>query len=137
MQGILFPDAEDAWQRYLEARLTAPVGTRSRPDPKFVKILRAGGHRGNKVLDSPQMIYECYDVDDQKAAEFARLVRALVHAGEGSEIVPGVYCKRQRDVTGPSYINDEEHSSSRYSFTVMTDLRGQPVPDLMDLEGTT
>lgn len=137
MQGIIFPDAEEAWVQYLKPRLGGvKVGTRGRKDGKFVKILRAGGNRSNKMLDSPQMIYECYDVDDAKAAAFAAYVRALVHAAEGTAIAPGVHCKKLRDVSGPSYINDEEHDSSRYSFTVMTDLRGQPVPDLLDLEGT-
>lgn len=139
-QLLRFPSAEKAWQSYLQARLTAKVGTRTRPDVSFVKILRAGGNapsiRGMAILDSPQMIFECYHEDDDKAAEFAGTVRAIVHAAEGSEIAPGVYFKRLRDVSGPSNIPDEEHNSSRYSFTVMTDLRAQVVPEAADLEGT-
>lgn len=135
-----FPSAEKAWQRYLQERLTMKVGTRTRQDPVFVKVLRAGGNaassRGITILDSPQMIFECYHTDDDKAAEFAATVRAIVHAAEGSEIAPGVYFKRLRDVSGPSNIPDEEHNSSRYSFTVMTDLRAQVVPEAADLEGT-
>lgn len=136
VQGVAFPDAEDAWVNYLQPLLAVKVGTRTRKDVKFVKVLRAGGNRSNKVLDTPQMIFECYDEDDAKAASFARTVRALVHAAEGTQIVPGVFCKRQRDVTGPSNISDSQHDSSRYSFTVMTDLRGQIIADLMTLEGT-
>lgn len=137
VQGVRFPDAEDAWQQFLAARLTVPVGTKQRADAQFVKILRAGGNRRNKVVDSPQMIFECYAEDAAKAANFARTVRALVHSAEGSEIAPGVHCKKQRDVSGPSDISDNQHDSSRYSFTVMTELRGQIVADLMDLEGTS
>ena len=135
MEGVLFPDAEDSWQKYLAGRLTVPVGTRTRTDAAFVKVLRAGGNRSNKVLDSAQMIFECYDTDDALAAALARKTRALVHGAEGTEIAPGVHCKRLRDVSGPSNITDEEHQSSRYSFTDMTDLRAQIVPDLAALEG--
>lgn len=131
MQGVEFPDAEDAWQIYLEGKLGGiPVGTKQRAAAKFVKILRAGGNRRNRVLDAPQMIFECYDEDAAKAAKFASYVRALVHSAEGTEIAPGVRCKRQRDVSGPSDIPDSEHDSVRYSFTVMTELRGRVVPDL-------
>lgn len=136
MKGLVFPDAEAAWQHYLQARLAVPVGTRTRADAKFVRLLRAGGNRSKKVLDSPQMIFECYAAQDDEAAQFASTVRALVHAAEGTQIAPGVYCKQQRDVTGPSNVSDSQHDSSRYSFTVMTDLRAQFVPDLMTLEGT-
>lgn len=136
MQGIIFPDAEDAWQKFLAARLNVPVGTKQRPEARFVTLLRAGGNRRNKVLDSPQMIFGCYAEDAAAAAKFASHVRALVHSAEGSEIAPGVHCKKLRDVSGPSDIPDEEHDSTRYSFTVMTELRGQSVPDLMNLEGT-
>ena len=136
VQGFAFPNAEDAWQKYLQARVAFKVGTRVRDDVQFVRLLRAGGNRSIKVLDSPQMIFECYAEDDHVAAEFARSVRALVHAAEGTEIVPGVHCKKLRDVTGPSNVSDNQHDSSRYSFTVMTDLRGQPVADLTTLEGT-
>lgn len=136
MQGIAFPEAEDAWITFLAARTAFPVGTKTRAAVQFVKVLRAGGNRRLLMLDAAQMIFECYAADDAVAARFARTVRALVHSAEGSEIVPGVRCKKIRDVSGPSNIPDQEHESSRYSFTVMTDLRGQVVPDLMDLEGT-
>lgn len=128
MDIIKFPDAEKAWIHYLTAKTGEKVGTRVPKQPRFIRLMRAGGNRSVKVLDSAQMIFECYDTDDELAAEFASDTRALVHAGEGQEIAPGVFCYRQRDVSGPSYINDEQHPSSRYSFTVMTDLRGQSVP---------
>lgn len=135
-QGVVFPDAEDVWQRFLKPKLAYKVGTKTRADVQFVKVLRAGGNSRLKVIDSPQMIFECYAEDDAKAAEFARTVRALVFAAEGTEIVPGVVFKKLRDVTGPSFVNDSQHDSSRYSFTVMTELRGTVVADLMTLEGT-
>lgn len=135
-QGVVFPDAEDVWQRFLKPKLAYKVGTKTRADVQFVKVLRAGGNSRSKVIDSPQMIFECYAEDDAKAAEFARTVRALVFAAEGTEIVPGVVFKKLRDVTGPSFVNDSQHDSSRYSFTVMTELRGTVVADLMTLEGT-
>lgn len=136
MQGEVFPVAEAAWQQYLSGRLLAKVGTRTRPDAQFVKILRAGGNHRNKILDRAQMIFECYHEDDALAAKFAATVSALVFAAEGSEIAPGVHCKKVESVSGPSNIYDEQHPSSRYSFTVMTDLRARSVPDLMALEGT-
>lgn len=140
MDLLLFPDAEDAWATYLRPLLGGlKVGTRSRSDAKFVKILRIGGNasspRGRAIMDGAQMAFECYAEDDAQAAEFAAVVRAFVHAAEGSEIAPGVFFKRLRDVSGPSNIPDEEHSSSRYSFTVMTDLRARVVPGVADLEG--
>lgn len=137
-QLLRFPSAEKAWVTFLAGVLAGvKVGTRTRKETKFVKVLRAGGNRASLVTDGAQMIFECYDEDDDMAAEFAAEVRAIVHGAEGSEIAPGVYFKRLRDVSGPSNITDEEHSSSRYSFTVMTDLRAKVVPDAADLEGTS
>lgn len=136
VQGIVFADPESSWQQFLQERLSSPVGTKTMADAKFVRVFRAGGNSRSKVVDSPQMIFDCYDVDDAAAAEFAATVRALVFAAEGTEIVPGVLFKKLRDVTGPSNVSDSQHDSSRYSFTVMTDLRGRPVADLMTLEGT-
>lgn len=125
VQVIVFPDAEQAWIDYLQPLLGCKVGTRVRADARFVRLLRAGGNRSRKMLDSPQIIFECYDVDDDAAAAMAKNVRALVHAAEGTTIGPGAHVKRLRDVSGPSNVSDKQHDSSRYSFTVMTDFRGQ------------
>lgn len=145
MQGLIFPDAEGAWIHYLDARLDVPVSNRvldardgedRLTAPRFIRVLRAGGNRYSKVIDQPQMVFECYAEFDNDAAALAREARAHVHAAEGTEIAPGVRCKRLRDVTGPSNIPDEQPGRSRYSFTVMTGLRAETVPDLTLLKGT-
>lgn len=144
MQGIAFPDAEAAWITFLNGRLDVPVSNRvldSRDDedrlvtPKFIRVLRAGGNRYNKMIDQPQMIFECYGEFDDEASALARDARAHVHSAEGLEIAPGVFCKRLRDVTGPSNIPDEQPHRSRYSFTVMTGLRAETV-NLSDMKGS-
>lgn len=94
MQGIKFPDSEDAWQKYLAARLVFPVGTKQRKAAQFVKILRAGGNRRILMLDAAQMLFECYAEDAAKAADFAGVVRALVHSAEGSEKLPVCIVRR-------------------------------------------
>lgn len=144
MQGLIFPDAEAAWIYYLGGRLVVPVTNRVLDkrgendellEPRFMRVLRAGGNRFNKMIDMPQMIFECYGEFDDEASQLAREARAHVHAAEGLEIAPGVFCKTLTDVTGPSNIQDEQPNRSRYSFTVMTGLRAETVPDLADLEG--
>lgn len=127
VQAVRFPDAEEVWITYLADRLDIPVGSRLIPDPRFVRVLRAGGNRQNLKMDQPQMVFDCYAEDDAQAALLAADVRAIVHAAEGREVSLGVRAKKMRDVTGPSNVPDDEHDSSRYSFTVMTGLSGQVV----------
>lgn len=122
--AIRFPDSEDVWINYLNERLDIPVGSRLFEAPRFVRVLRAGGNRQNIVLDMPQMVFDVYGEDEFVAAGLAADVRAIVLAAEGTFLAPGVKAKRFRDVTGPSNVPDDEHPSSRYSFTVMTALSG-------------
>lgn len=121
---VRFPDSEDVWINYLAERLDIPVGSRVFDAPRFVRVLRAGGNRQNLVMDLPQMVFDVYGEDEGVAAGLAADVRAVVHAAEGTLMAPGITAKHFRDVTGPSNIPDEEHPSSRYSFTVMTALSG-------------
>lgn len=141
---LYFPDAEAAWITFLAGRLPVPVSNRvldTRDDedvlvtPRFIRVLRAGGNRYNKMIDQPQMIFECYAEHDDVASALAREARAHVHSAEGLEIAPGVFCKRLRDVTGPSNIPDEQPTRSRYSFTVMTGLRAE-LPEIPDPKDT-
>lgn len=123
-EAVRFPDSEDVWINYLAERLDIPVGSRLFEEPRFVRVLRAGGNRQNIVMDMPQMVFDVYGEDEAVAAGLAADVRAIVHAAEGKTMAPGIVAKRFRDVTGPSNVPDEEHPSSRYSFTVMTALTG-------------
>lgn len=123
-ESVRFPDSEDVWINYLAERLDIPVGSRLFEEARFVRVLRAGGNRQNLVTDMPQMVFDIYAEDEALAAGLASDVRAIVHAAEGTRMAPGIVAKRFRDVTGPSNVPDEEHPSSRYSFTVMTALTG-------------
>lgn len=137
MLHTIFPDAEAAWIHFLADRFGGrfPITNRvlderdpetdDLVEPVFIRVLRAGGNRYNKMIDQPQMIFECYGEFDDEASALAREARAHVHSAEGLEIAPGVFCKRLRDVTGPSNIPDEQPNRSRYSFTVMTGLRAE------------
>ena len=85
--AVEFADVEVALVAYLKGRMAArgdaaKVATkRTTSSPaRLVRLTRVGGTVENLVSDVAMVAFECWDVDDDGAADLARIVRAEVQA---------------------------------------------------------
>lgn len=130
---ILFPDVEDVLVAYLPGPLSAhldkevTVATKipdERPVP-CVRPLRTGGPRRDLVTDQAQITFECWAETETEAQRLAQLTRALVHALQGTVVVPDelvVYLVEE--FSGPQNLPDPLTAVPRYSFTLLLHVRG-------------
>lgn len=118
---VAFPDVEALCVAYLNrafierddsARTSTQIPA-DRPD-RFVRITRMGGRRINVAMDSPLMVFECWDTTAPDAESLGQLTRALVGAMDeyGSE------------VGGLAYFPDPDTILPRYQFTVQLFTKG-------------
>lgn len=118
-----FADTEQLLCDHLGPLADAPVGTRiPQTGSKFVRVIRTGGPRTTKVSESAQETFDCYDVTESGAAQFAQQIRQLVNQLPGTKLGPcQVY--GVTEFSGPANDPDPEHASFRYSFTAAIHLR--------------
>jgi hypothetical protein len=125
---VEFDDAEVAMVAYLKARMTArgdsaKVATKrtTKSPARLVRITRTGGGVESRVSDLAQLTFECWDSDDDGAANLARIVRAEVQAlDEG-------YLKWRAEVSGPAYFPHPDTNLSRYQLTQSVAVAGRTV----------
>lgn len=119
-----FPAATGLWFEYLSG-IYAPVRVSNKvlPDAKFIRVRRTGGTVRDLVTDNAQMTIECYAPDDKQAEEFAMDVRHTVHNTAGRSLGNGIVCKGITEYSGPYEDPDENHGSSRFSWTFAGALR--------------
>lgn len=120
-----FPRATHVWIGFLQSALgEIPVSNKILGAPTFVRIVRLPGTARNIVLDEPVMSVQCYDSDDDKAEQLATRVRGIIwRVGRGGELFDGVSCKGITEYSGPYEDPDEEHESSRFSWSFAAALR--------------
>ncbi|MBO0747280.1 MAG: hypothetical protein J2O47_02950 [Acidimicrobiaceae bacterium] len=129
---VFFPDVEAALVATLRPILDVPVVTRvpnPRP-PRFVRLIRVGGGRANRITDSPMVTFEAWadpktGGGDVAAFELARTARAHINGLAGSW-AGGVWVRRVVDIAGPPSYPDPETGTSRYQMTLQLDVRGTP-----------
>lgn len=119
-----FPDAENAYIDYLTAQNPGvPVSDRVLPDAKSIRVWRTGGPRRDRFTDNAQLTIECRDTDSVNASALATKVRGQINRTSGRFVVPGVQCKGITEYSGPYNDPDDEHESSRYSWTIAAALK--------------
>jgi len=132
-EAIAFPDVEALFQSYLTAELgnrgdTATVHT-AVPNPRpnrFVLVPRLGGQRRNTVVDDATIGVECWAATNGQAQALAQLVRALIHAAQGTTLA-GVQIYRVQEFAGPARLPDPESHQARYVLTVSVSVRGTAI----------
>lgn len=130
---IAFPDVEGLFQSYLTTELGARGDSASvhtaipnpRPD-RFVIVPRLGGQRRNVVVDDATIGVECWAATNGQAHDLAQLVRALIHAAQGTT-VGGVQVYRVQEFAGPARLPDPESHQARYVLTVSVSVRGTAI----------
>lgn len=125
MRGVVmveFVDVETMLVQFVAARTGVRVGTRlpKTLSAEFVRLWRTGGPALNRVLDRPQVTFECWAGSSVRAAELAADVRrALLNDLGGLPLVRGV-----EEMTGLHYDPDPDREVERYSFTFIFRVRG-------------
>lgn len=124
---VIFGDAEVAAIAWLEPRID-PVSIatevpRERP-AEFVKVSLTGGSDPNVVTERPQLTFECWAAESDRASEICRTVKALVRAMAG-QLVDGVFVRSVRTVGGPVSFPDPETKLPRYQYTAELNCRYQ------------
>ena len=130
---VEFADVEVALVAYLKARMTArgdsaKVATKrtTKSPARLVRITRTGGAVEHRVSDLATVTFECWDDDDDGAADLARIVRADVQALEG-QLVGGAYVDWRAEVSGPAYFPHPDTNLSRYQLTESLAVVGRTV----------
>ena len=126
--AVDFEDVEVALVAYLKARLaargdSAKVATKrtTKSPARLVRITRTGGVVENRVSDLATVTFECWDSDDDGAANLARIVRAEVQALDAG------YLKWRSEVSGPAYFPHPDTNLSRYQLTESLAVVGRTV----------
>ena len=96
------------------------------PNPRpteFVTVERVGGPRANIAQDSAHLAVDCWSTSDRDAHDLAQIVRARIHAMQGTSNEGGTV-GRIDELSGPSSNPDPASSQDRYSFQVVVAVRG-------------
>lgn len=128
---IIFPDVEKLARSYLLESLAAqgnaqPVST-GVPNPRperFVRVIVNPGADTSLVTSKVQVIVQCYDVDEVRAGDTARLVAALMKAAPGRRIDGYPHVHRAEKIGGPTRLDDPDlESVARYQVVVNWSIR--------------
>ncbi|WP_051432594.1 hypothetical protein [Promicromonospora kroppenstedtii] len=127
--AVIFPDVEALLLAYLKP-LVAPVKVvtkvpAARP-ASFVKLVRVGGPRRDRVTDRPMVVFQAWGPDSVAASELARRVHAHVYALAQTSTPQG-YVSAVNEVGGLQYFPDPESGQDCYQFTAQLQTRGVPL----------
>lgn len=134
---IVFPDAVAAVAELLRTAIpgthTAAVIPKDRKTPEnlggrteFVTLTRTGGVSSDKVVDNTQITVDSYAGTGAAAHDLAQLVRAHLHAAEGTT-VSGTQIYGVSEFGGPSWIPDSLSGHPRYRQTFQVGVRGTAI----------
>lgn len=128
---IIFPDTEKLARSYMLEALAAqgdalPVST-GVPNPRperFVRVIVNPGADTSLVTSKAQVIVQCYDVDEVRAGDTARLVAALMKAAPGQRIDGYPHVHRAEKIGGPTRLDDPDlEGVARYQVIVNWSVR--------------
>ncbi len=127
---IIFPDAEDAVRRHLDASITdAEVFAAATPaqlPERSVTVVRVGGTSDQMVIDRPSLSIDCRSARTRgDAFRLANQVRAIINAAALDGAMSDATCYWATETSGP-YLNPDplNHNQHRYTIAFQMGLRG-------------
>lgn len=127
-EAIVFPVVEKLLVAYLAPLAGVPVTVRV-PNPRpasFVKLVRVGGTRRDRITDEPMVVFQCWADTESNAAKLGARIQAHVFALEQTG-TPDGYVRSVHEIGGLQYFPDPESGQPTYQFTAQLQTRGVPL----------